>query len=66
MTQAPSTYDTIEDPQLYFCLLYHTTTNRDATKGKKQSQQCQQRDSTEGKNEVTALPFSKAGSAAAQ
>jgi len=66
MAQAPSTYHTIEDSQLYFWLSHHTTTNRDASKGKKESQQCQKRDSTEGKNEVRALPFSKAGSAAAQ
>jgi len=64
MAEAHSTYDTIEDSTLYFWFPHHTTTNRDATKGKKESEHHQQRDATEGKKRVTAVPFSKAGSAA--
>jgi len=60
MAQAPSTNVTIEDSTLHW-FPHHTTTNRDATKGKKESQHHQQRDATEGK---TTVPFSKAGSAA--
>jgi len=64
MAHAPSTYVTIEDSTFHFWFPHHTTTNRDATKGKKESEHHQQRDATEGKKRVTAVPFSKAGSAA--
>jgi len=64
MAQASSNYVTIEDSPLYFWFGHHTNINRDATKGKKESQHHQQRDATEGKKRVTAVPFSKAGSAA--
>jgi len=57
MAEAPSTYDTIEDSTLYFWFPHHTTTNRDATKGKKESEHHQQRDATEGKKSHSSVIF---------
>jgi len=59
MAEAPSTYDTIEDSTLYFWFPHHTATNRDATKGKKESEHHQQRDATEGKKESQQCHFQK-------
>jgi len=46
MAEAPSNYITIEDSPLYFWFGHHTNINRDATKGKKESQHHQKRDAT--------------------
>ena len=51
-----------QDSTLHFWFPHHTITNKEMQQGaKKESQQCQQRDATEGK---TAVQLSKAGSAA--
>jgi len=65
MAQAPSTFDTIEDSPLYFWFPHQPPPTKGCNKGQKRSHSSANKGMQQrAKEGVTAVPFSKAGSAA--